>query len=31
MIIMALQKLNLTEIKINKQLDVLALIHPSQT
>ena len=31
MIIMVLQKLNLTEIKINKQLDLLALIHPNQT
>lgn len=28
---MALQKLNLTELKINKELDVLAIIHPSQT
>jgi hypothetical protein len=28
---MALQKLNLTELKINKELDVLALLYPSQT
>lgn len=30
-ITMALQKLNITELKINKELDVLALTHPSQT
>lgn len=28
---MALQKLNLTELKITQELDVLAIIHPSQT
>lgn len=28
---MALQKLNLTELKINIELDVLALLHPSHT
>lgn len=28
---MALQKLNLTELKITKELDILAIIHPSQT